>query len=75
MKQIEAYTPVVVECGGSELDALDDIISRKILRKLESKNPVYVRSQSEGLINKIEDLFGEDALPLSIDYIKHIENS
>ena len=75
MKQIEAYTPVVVECGGSELDALDDIVSRKILRKLESKNPVYVRSQSEGLINKIEDLFGEDALPLSIDYIKHIENS
>ncbi len=75
MKQIEAYTPVVVECGGSELDALDDIISRKILRKLEAKNPVYVRSQSEGLINKINDLFGEDALPLSIDYIKHIENS
>ncbi len=75
MKQIEAYTPVVVECGGSELDALDDIISRKILRKLESKNPVYVRSQSEGLINKINDLFGEYQLPLSIDYIKHIENS
>ena len=71
-KQIESYTPVVVECGGSELDALDDILSRKILRKLEGKNPVYVKSQSEGLINKINELFGENNMPLSIDFIKHI---
>ena len=75
MKQIEAYVPIIVECGGTELDALDDIISRKILRKLESKNPVYVRSQSEALINTINDIFGDNKLPLSIDFITHIEQN
>ena len=75
MKQIEAYVPQIVECGGTELDALDDIISRKILRKLESKNPVYVRSQSEALINVINDLFGENKMSQSIDVIKHIEQN
>jgi DNA replication protein DnaC/RNAse (barnase) inhibitor barstar len=75
MKQIEQYVPVVVECGGTELDALDDIISRKILRKLESKNPVYVRSQSEALINKINDLFGDNKLAQSIEQIRHLEQN
>ncbi len=75
MKQIEQYVPVVVECGGTELDAIDDIISRKILRKLESKNPVYVRSQSEALINKINDLFGENKLEQCIEQIRHLEQN
>ena len=75
MKQIEKYVPVVVECGGTELDAIDDIISRKILRKLESKNPVYVRSQSEALINKINDLFGENKLVQCIEQIRHLEQN
>ena len=29
-----------IACGGNEDEALDDIISKKILRKLESQNPV-----------------------------------
>ena len=72
MKQIKAYVPVIVSCGGSELDAIDDILSRKVLRKLESKNPVYVRSQSEALTNYIDDLFGADKMPLCKEAIKQI---
>ncbi len=62
MKQIKAYVPVLVSCGGTEIDALDDIISRKILRKLESKNPVYVKSQAQSLCNFLDDLFGVDKM-------------
>ena len=72
MKQIKAYVPVLVSCGGTELDAIDDILSRKVLRKLESKNPVYVRSQSEALTNYIDDLFGADKMPLCKEAIKQI---
>ena len=72
MKQIKAYVPVLVSCGGSELDAIDDILSRKVLRKLESKNPVYVRAQSEALTNYIDDLFGADKMPLCKEAIKQI---
>ena len=75
MKQIRAYVPVVVACGGTELEAIDDILSRKVLRKLESKNPVYVRSQSENLIKQINDLFGQDVMKLCIDVIQSIEQN
>ena len=72
MKQIKAYVPVLVSCGGTELDAIDDILSRKVLRKLESKNPVYVRSQAEALTNYIDDLFGADKMPLCKEAIRQI---
>jgi hypothetical protein len=75
MKQIRAYVPVVVACGGTELEALDDILSRKVLRKLESKNPVYVRAQAEGLCNYLDDLFGIDKMELCKETIRTIEQN
>jgi 5-methylcytosine-specific restriction endonuclease McrBC GTP-binding regulatory subunit McrB len=75
MKQIEAYIPVLVACGGTELDGIDDILARKVLRKLESKNPVYVKSQSEALCNYLDELFGTDKMPLCKEVIHNIEQN
>ena len=50
-------------------------LSRKILRKLESKNPVYVKSQSEALCNYLDDLFGTDKMPLCKEVIHNIEQN
>ena len=75
MKQIEAYIPVLVACGGTELDGIDDILARKVLRKLEAKNPVYVKSQSEGLCNFLDELFGSDKMPLCKEVIHNIEQN
>jgi len=75
MKQIKTYVPVLVACGGTELEAIDDILSRKVLRKLESKNPVYVRSQAEDFCNYIDDLFGQDKMPLCKETIRRIEQN
>ena len=43
MKQIERYGPLYKACGGTELEAMDDMISKKLLRKLETKVQVYHR--------------------------------
>ena len=75
MKQIRAYVPVMVACGGTELEALDDILSKKVLRKLEAKNPVYVKNASNGLIAFIDDLFGFDMMPLCKEYIINFEQN
>ena len=75
MKQIESYIPVLVACGGTELDGIDDVLSRKVLRKLESKNPVYVKSQSEALCNYLDELFGSDKMPLCKEVIHNIEQN
>ena len=72
MKQIRTYIPAYLACGGTELDALDDILARKIFRKLESQNPIYVRNEADALLNKIEELFGEGSMPLCQEYINRI---
>ena len=75
MKQIKQYVPIFIACGGKELDALDDIFAKKILRKLESQNPVYIRNASEGLISQLDDLFGSDNMPMCKDYLKRLRNN
>ena len=75
MQQIRNYVPVIVACGGSELSALDDILSKKVLRKLEAKNLVYVKSMAQGLCTFLDDLFGEDQMELCKEYIHHIEQN
>lgn len=73
MQQIMKYIPVIVACGGSELSAIDDIMSKKVLRKLETKNMVYVKSAAPGLISFIEELFGDTSMELCKEYIRNIE--
>ena len=75
MKQIRSYVSVYVACGGEELAAIDDIMSKKVMRKLESQNPVYVRKAADGLCSYLDDLFGADGMPLCKDAIRRIERN
>ena len=62
MKQINTYIPVFIACGGDELVALDDILAKKVIRKLETQNPIYLRGAAEGLLNYLDELFGADRM-------------
>jgi 5-methylcytosine-specific restriction endonuclease McrBC GTP-binding regulatory subunit McrB len=75
MKQIKTYIPVYVACGGEELDALDDILSKKVLRKLETQNPVYIRSVVDGFCEYLDELFGEGKMPLCKEYVQRLKKN
>ena len=75
MKQIRNYIPVFVSCGGEELDALDDILAKKVVRKLETQNPIYLRNSTEALLAFIDELFGDDRMPLCKEYLRRLERS
>ena len=75
MKQILTYIPVYIACGGDELDALDDILAKKVIRKLETQNPIYLRGASDGLIAYIEELFGADRMQVSRAYIRRLQRN
>ena len=75
MKQIKTYIPVYVACGGEELDALDDILSKKVLRKLETQNPVYIRSVVDGFCDYLDELFGQDRMKLCKDYVQRLKKN
>ena len=75
MKQIRTYIPVYVSCGGDELDALDDILSKKVIRKLETQNPIYLRNAAEGLIAYMNELFGNDRMTICKDHIRRLQRN
>ena len=75
MKQILTYIPVYISCGGDELFALDDILSKKVIRKLETQNPIYLRNSAEGLLNFIDELFGTDKMPVCKEHIYRLQRN
>ena len=75
MKQIKQYIPIYVACGGEEIEALDDILSKKVLRKLETQNPVYIRSVVDGFCDYLDELFGPDKMKLCKEYVQRIKKN
>lgn len=74
-RQIEQFVPIYIACGGTESEALDDILSKKVLRKLESQNPVYMKSKSEELIAKLNEVFGNGNMPNCEAFIRRLANN
>ena len=75
MKQLKEYVSSYIACGGREDEAIDDMIAKKIMRKLETQNPVYVRNAIDGLCAYIDEEFGEDKLTLTKEYLRHLERT
>ena len=74
VKQMHDFIPVYVACGGTELGGMDYVIARKVLKKFESMNVMFVRDEIKGLIEYINKTFGEGGMPDSIDYLQRIRN-
>ncbi len=74
IKQMYDFIPVYVACGGTELEAMDYILARKVLKKFESMNVSFVRDEITGLINYIEKIFGNEGMIDSKDYLRRIQN-
>ena len=74
MKQMYDFIPVYVACGGTELEAMDYIIARKVLKKFESMNVTFVRDEITGLISYIEKIFGKVGMEDSKAYLRRIQN-
>lgn len=74
IKQMYDFIPVYVACGGKELDGMDYIVARKVLKKLESLNVTFVRDEIRGLIEYIEKVFGKTNMPDSRAYLTRIQN-
>lgn len=53
---------------------MDYIIARKVLKKFESMNVMFVRDEIKGLIEYIERVFGPGNMPDSEAYLTRIQN-
>ena len=60
MKQMKDFVPCYIGCGGTEIEALDYVLARKVFRKFESLNLAYIRDEIDGLCAYMDELFGEE---------------
>ncbi len=72
LRQIVTYLPVYVACGGDEIDALDDILAKKVLRKLETQNMTYRASDMEALCEVLNELFGAERMARCLKTVRRI---
>ncbi len=73
MKQIRAFVPVYVACGGSETEALDYMVARKILRKFESLNLPFLQNEINELSVLLDRLFGKNGFVECQSYLTTIK--
>lgn len=72
LNQIDAIVPVFIACGGKKEDALDFLLSRKIISKIEGRFEDYVKNALKDLLTLIQRVYGADALPRSEKTIKSL---
>jgi cell division protein FtsL len=70
LKQMHAFVPIYVACGGTEYDAIDYVFSNKVLKKFETFNLSFLRNELVELDRMITKLFGKNEFPISRDKIK-----
>lgn len=73
VKQLRDFVPAYVGCGGTELDGLDYVLARKVFRKFESLNLSYIRDEIDGLCAYIDELFGEENMNESKEYLRMLK--
>jgi 5-methylcytosine-specific restriction endonuclease McrBC GTP-binding regulatory subunit McrB len=62
LNQINQIIPVYVACGGKKEEALDFLLSRKVISKLEGRFEEYVKGALRELLNLIQKTYGANVL-------------
>lgn len=73
MKQIKLFTPIYVGCGGTEYEALDYMVARKILRKFEVLNLPFLQDEINELLVLLDKLFGKNVFKESIAFLNDLK--
>lgn len=72
MKQIKRFVPCYMGCGGTEYEAVDHLLTRKILHKLEALNISFIKNELKGLLTVLDKEFGKGVFEDSIEYINEL---
>ena len=65
MNQIDNIVPVFMACGGTKDAAIDYMISKKLVSKVEGRFEEYVKDALGGLIQLLHKTYGVNALKLT----------
>ncbi len=73
MKQIRDFIPCFIACGGTEIDAIDFIIAKKVFRKFESLSLGFMKDELHKFSLYLDRLFGKGMMPVCQEYIGRLQ--
>ena len=74
-KQIRDYVPCFVACGGTEIQAVDFIVAKKVLRKFESLSLAFMRDELTKFNTYLDKLFGKNTMTICKEYVDYLKRS
>ena len=75
MKQIRDYVPCFIGCGGTEIQAIDFIVAKKVLRKFESLSLGFMRDELTKFSTYLDKLFGKNTMVICKEYIEQLKKN
>ena len=75
MKQIKDYVPCFIACGGTEIQAIDFIVAKKVLRKFESLSLGFMKEELTKFSSYLDQLFGKNTMEICKDYINQLKKN
>lgn len=73
MKQLGDYVPCYIACGGTEIEAIDFMVAKKVLRKFESLNLGYMKDELTKFSGYLDKTFGKDSMAICKEYIAYLK--
>lgn len=73
LRQMKEYVPCYVACGGTEIDGIDFMFAKKILRKFESLGLGFIRDELDSLVVYLDHEFGSENFNISKAYLARLK--
>lgn len=75
MKQIRDFVPCYIACGGTEMQAVDFIVAKKVLRKFESLSLGFMKDELTQFNEYVDKLFGKDTMSICKSYVDYLKKN
>ena len=75
MKQIRDYVPCFIACGGTEIQAVDFIVAKKVLRKFESLSLGFMKDELTKFSGYLDRMFGKNTMVVCKEYIEYLKKN
>ena len=75
MKQIRDFVPCFIACGGTEIQAIDFIVAKKVLRKFESLSLGFMRDELTKFNTYLDKLFGKNTMAICKAYVEQLKKN
>ena len=74
-KQIRDYVPCYIACGGTEIQAVDFIVAKKVLRKFESLSLGFMKDELTKFNTYLDRLFGKNTMKICKEYVDYLKKN